>query len=170
MDTPSGCCDDDHVKFARLATICVATCLVVVGCTSTSSPTASHTQESEAVPTSCGDKPGRDPASGFAEINATTSERSLFALVFGDYPAKAGGQTTKIAWRMTGTGPLVLEAVGPNGESLRPAFGPEPHVSSNWSRPGDEWGSGFDFPTAGCWTITASRQDVSANIAVLVTA
>lgn len=127
----------------------------------------------QSIPTSCGDKLGRGPVSGFGELEATIGR--TVSVRFGvwmepDYPAQAGGRITKIAWQMTGASLLGLQAVGPNGTILSPTWGPELRTGSNSSRPGDEWGSGFDFPTAGCWTITASRQDVSANVAVLVTA
>lgn len=95
---------------------------------------------------------------------------SLFGLVFGGYPARADGSTTKIAWRMTGSGPLVLLATDPDGHRLPATFGPEPHTGSNWSRPGDEWGSGFTFTSPGCWTINATRLAAAASLQVLVVA
>jgi hypothetical protein len=84
---------------------------------------------------------------------------SLWALLFltntnSTMPAR---REVKIVFRMTGSGDLSIRAVGPTGEQLGPQWGPEGHGGSNWQRPGDEWGTGWVFPTAGCWTIQASR-------------
>jgi hypothetical protein len=68
------------------------------------------------------------------------------------------GQEAKIVWRMTGTGSLTIRAEGPAGGTVTPVGGPEPHISSTWQRPGDEWGTGWVFPAAGCWTVRASRD------------
>jgi hypothetical protein len=92
----------------------------------------------------------------------------LWALIFGHYPI-ARATETKIVWRMTGAGNLQLHASGPDNQQLAPRWGPEAHASSNWHRPGDEWGAGFIFPTAGCWTIHASRGPRTGTVDVLVT-
>lgn len=142
--------------------------LLLAGCTNGSThPTAAQLPTGPArTPTGCGDEVAG--SAGGVEVQAATASGSLYGLIFGPYPVRPGNGTTKIAWRMTGTGPLVLLATGPGGESLGPSFGPEPHAGSNWVRPGEEWGSGFDFTSPGCWTIEAIRNTESANIKILV--
>lgn len=95
--------------------------------------------------------------SGFEVEGA--GDRSLWALLFltsndGTLPAR---REVKIVFRMTGSGDLSIRAVGPNGQQLNPEWGPEAHGGSNWQRPGEEWGTGWVFPAAGCWTVQASR-------------
>jgi len=69
---------------------------------------------------------------------------------------------------MTGTGTLTLMGKGPNGHLVKPDWGPEGHGGSNWDRPGDEWGSGFTFPVAGCWDIRATRADIAGDVYIIV--
>jgi hypothetical protein len=49
-----------------------------------------------------------------------------------------------------------LYAVDPSGVQVKPVWGPESHGSSNWLRPGAEWGAGFVFDRPGCWRIHVS--------------
>lgn len=103
----------------------------------------------------------------FTELQGSGSE-SLFGLVFAPYPLRGTDATVKIVWRMTGTGPLSLVAIGPDGRRVPPEWGPEGHPSSSWNRPGDEWGSGFRFTTPGCWNVVATRGARTARTAVTV--
>jgi hypothetical protein len=90
------------------------------------------------------------------EIEGTPSEGiSLWGLTFG-LPMVSGRQV-KIVWRMTGTGPLAVKLVGPDGATRSLAWGPEYHLSSSYHRPGQEWGTGFAFDRPGCWRIELSR-------------
>ena len=91
----------------------------------------------------------------------------LWALPFFALPPKAG-TSLKIVWRMTGQGTLRLSAIGPAGQIVGPDFGPEGHGGSNWSRPGDEWGSGFTFPVSGCWDLRAVRPSLAGDVYLLV--
>jgi hypothetical protein len=79
-------------------------------------------------------------------------------------PARVGDQE-KIVWRMTGTGfPLTLEAIGPDGTFHQPVWGPSAHLSSDWDRPGDEWGAGYLFTAPGCWDLRAIRGGATADV------
>ncbi len=92
---------------------------------------------------------------------------TLFGLFFSS--EAVAGQQIKVVWRMTGDGDLSMVAAGPGSRTLRPVWGPEPHSSSSYYRPGDEWGTGWIFPSAGCWTIQATRKTTgSAKIAIRV--
>jgi len=78
-------------------------------------------------------------------------------------PPRAG-EELKIVWRMTGSGPLRIAVVAPDGSARPLLFGPERHTGSSYHRPGDEWGTGFRFDTAGCWHIHLMRTDTSGDI------
>jgi hypothetical protein len=92
---------------------------------------------------------------------------SLFALLFSRYPIPPR-QETKIVWRVSGSGDVAFRAYGPDGQVVRLVWGPEAHAGSNWSRPGDEWGTAFRFPVAGCWTVRATRGSDHAAVGLLV--
>jgi hypothetical protein len=88
---------------------------------------------------------------------------SLWGLVFGSLPLKVGEQV-KFVWRMTGTGPLRVVPIAPDGSTRRLENGPTPHTTSSYHRPGDEWDTGMTFNTAGCWTIRLSRTAGAATV------
>lgn len=93
----------------------------------------------------------------FPEIQGTMkSNGEMWALLFFD---KAHAkQDEKIVWRITGTGTqFEVQARHEDGTIIRPIWGPDYHGGSNWERPGDEWGTGFNFPKPGCWTLTVTR-------------
>ncbi|MFI9233193.1 hypothetical protein [Streptomyces rimosus] len=94
----------------------------------------------------------------------------VWGLVF--EASRTSGPTTftirdvhKIAWRVTGKGPLHFTLTGPDGRTRRPEW-LEPHGASSYRRPGDEWGSGLRFPAPGCWHIHLTRTTGSADIPV----
>jgi hypothetical protein len=106
-------------------------------------------------------------ANDLPEMQGVGRGVTLFGLFFGSQVV--AGQPIKVVWRMTGDGNLSMVATGPGGKTLRPLWGPEPHSSSSYYRPGDEWGTGWTFPSAGCWTIQATRKLTgSAKIAIRV--
>jgi hypothetical protein len=100
------------------------------------------------------------PSSGH-DLFATAAGTELWALPFAaaGEPGAAAltgvvGKETKIVFRMTSGIPRVFYSVAPDGTRVAPIW-MEPHVGSNWNRPGAEWGAGFVFDTAGCWRIHA---------------
>jgi hypothetical protein len=78
----------------------------------------------------------------------------------------AAGRPFKIAWSMNGDGPLQLVATTETGEMVEPQAPPSMH-GGPWR--GEEWGSGFVFPHAGCWRLTATRGGMSGHIDIEVT-
>ena len=92
----------------------------------------------------------------FPEIQGTMkSDGELWALLFFDkaYPNK----DLKFVWRITGDGEdFHAQAKNKDGTIILPVWGPEYHGGSSWQRPGIEWGTGFNFPEPGCWTITVT--------------
>jgi len=65
---------------------------------------------------------------------------------------------------MTGTGDFSIVASGPSDMKVSPSQGPAEHLGSNWNRPGDEWGTVFTFPSAGCWDLHATRGSASGDV------
>lgn len=106
-------------------------------------------------------------SSGFSEIRVTMkSAGEMWALLFFE---KAQALTdAKIAWKLSGNGIPAFQAENENGTVIEPIWGPEPHSGSNWQRPGSEWGTGFNFPEPGCWTITIMRGKTIGQIQLMV--
>lgn len=112
------------------------------------------------APTTCGaPTPVVTSAIGFPEARAAAVDAEAWALFFrpNSQPVTAN-QRVKIVWRMTGSGRFEVSAYSPTGLRVEPETGPDFHPSSNWARPGDEWGTWFKFPAAGCWNLHASRE------------
>jgi hypothetical protein len=139
--------------------------LGLVACTGGSgqdSATSPRTDGSSAAAT-C-HTPTLDKESSFEAV-ATGGE--VNALVFGALPPRAGSEL-KIVWRVTGDGDLTVSAERPDGSAGVLSFGPEFHPWSNFSRPGDEWGTGFLFDVPGCWELDVRRGDVHAQVMIEV--
>jgi hypothetical protein len=138
--------------------------LATVGCTPGRPTESGHPAESA--------KP-RPPAAACASMPENLSEAqgvghdaTLWALFF--HPLTRNAEI-KVVWRMTGAGDLSMRATGPDGATVTPVWGPESHGSSTWDRPGDEWGTGWVFPTAGCWTVRAARsQSGTGELAIQI--
>lgn len=158
----------DAVSVSVVSLILVAACAVPLSANRATSVAPKPTATATAVGSPDCNPPSRvTPSSiGLPEVHGQASSGELWALLFNNLRVK---QEIKIVWRMTGTGDLHLIALGPQGQHLAPAWGPEGHGGSNWDRPGDEWGTGFTFPAAGCWDMHATRDDTSGDVWLLVT-
>jgi hypothetical protein len=95
-------------------------------------------------------------------VRGSARDATLWGLVFARVPLPVG-EEVKIVWRMTGSGPLRVAATLSDGTPAGRTFGPEAHSGSNWKRPGQEWGTGFVFPKAGCWDLHLSRASGSGD-------
>jgi hypothetical protein len=147
--------------FAALAVL--VCCLLAAGCTA-DRPPAARPSPAQACPSSAKiDAGGR----GIPERQGTGVGATLWALFFG--ATVIAGQEIKVVWRMTGSGDLTMNATGENGTTITPSWGPEIHSSSSFQRPGDEWGTGWVFPAAGCWTVNATRAVGRAQLLIRVT-
>jgi|SRR4051812_4155005 hypothetical protein len=109
-------------------------------------------------------------AGGLPDRQGVGTGASLWGLFFLDGRGIVEGTEVKIAWRMTGAGGFSIDATGPGGRTVRPVWGPEPHTGSTWTRPGEEWGTGWVFPVPGCWTFAATRDQGRGRLAVRVAA
>jgi hypothetical protein len=132
----------------------------LAGCTALTRP-------SEPLPTAtvaaCQPSPIQTSPTGFSEIQGTMhSDGELWALVF--FGKAHAQEEVKIVWRITGTGTFTAQARHEDGTLISPVWGPEAHGDSNWERPGLEWGTGFNFPKPGCWTLTVALGATKGDI------
>lgn len=109
-----------------------------------------------------------DDLIGLLDLQAHTSPGDeVWALFFFTEPPAVGdplsinvNQEVKVVWQANGEGDVAMVAIGPDGEEVSPSFGPSLHSGSNWERVpgGEEWGTGWILPEAGCWRIEISRD------------
>jgi len=104
----------------------------------------------------------------FPEVEGRSDQQELWALVFRNPAPFEINEAIKIVWRMTGSGTFNIAARHSDGTMIDPIWGPEEHGGSTWDRPGDEWGTGFRFPKAGCWRITVTRGNATGEVDFLV--
>lgn len=104
---------------------------------------------------------------GGEEFRAPATRGEVWALPLNHVPPIVG-QSVKIVWRVTGSGPLRVVFRDPTGARHPLEFGPQRHGASTFRRPGQEWGTGFAFDAPGCWTIQVRRTGTSARVGVLV--
>jgi hypothetical protein len=139
---------------------------MATGCTADPVPTPSADTASR-TPTGSAAGPVTPPATcsmtTTTELPGTGEGVSLWAMLFLTKPKLEAGKETKIVWRMTGSGDLTIQATGPDGRTVSPAW-LESHGGSTWDRPGDEWGTGWVFPVSGCWTVRAVRGAAAATL------
>ena len=106
-----------------------------------------------------------DNSSVGPEMQGTGIHAELWALIQSTSGIPPVANTlVKIVWRMTGSGYFSVAALGPSGAKVLPSQGPDGHMGSNWNRPGDEWGTVFTFPVAGCWDLHATRDNASGDV------
>lgn len=98
------------------------------------------------------------------ELQGTMTSGQLYGIAMGYAVPPRVGQMLKIVWRMTGRGPLRVAFTDPEGHRAPLTFGPEAHPASTYQRPGDEWGTGFDFDRPGCWQIHLARNDTRGDV------
>jgi hypothetical protein len=100
----------------------------------------------------------------FPEVQGTMkSVGTLWGLYFFD--TARVNQDLKFVWRVSGNGvDMTIQAQNEDGMVIQPVWGPDYHGSSTWQHPGLEWGTGFNFPEPGCWTITIGRGATSGSI------
>jgi hypothetical protein len=148
----------------------------VAACTSGAEPGQSGTHSSAVTPAAqtpdvlgtpgCHQASPRSVVSShLPEVKGTGHGATLWGLLMFPHPPPARvGEQDKIVWRMTGTGALTLLAIDPHGTHHRLAWGPDPHLGSDWDRPGDEWGAGYLFDAPGCWDLHATRGNATADV------
>lgn len=157
-------------------------CFLLVGiltaCSTASSPSsASHTVPNPSPTASLSVLPSFTPpsrcqpaspignASVGPEAHGIATNAQLWALIMSTtgIPVTAKHEV-KIVWRMTGSGEVHFTAYSLNGRQVAPIWGPDEHGGSNWNRPGEEWGTGFNFPVNGCWDIHVTRDGAAGDV------
>ena len=137
----------------------------------TLTPISSHVSP---APTPTLGAPGCHPPSpldtsntGDPEAPGTTPARDLWSLFLGGVPPV--NEYGKIIWRdgESFQDPIQVVALGPRGERLQPLF-LQKHGSSDWTRPGAEWGTAFKFPSAGCWDLRVTGGKTVGDVWVII--
>jgi hypothetical protein len=153
---------------ARPAACMALVFMLAIACSSSSSA-SNRVAASPSVPTegSLGSlgKPGCAPPVTIqgSEAGVDSNRGSFWALFFSPIPPSIGKEI-KVVWRMTGTGAFAFRVSDAEGKTIPLAWGPEGHLGSNWNHPGDEVGTGFNFPHPGCWNIHVARTDASGDL------
>ena len=99
------------------------------------------------------------------EVQGVSTDGTIYGLLFVTHPLPIrNGDELKIVWRITGKGNLAVTYDAPTGRPGVLTFGPTPHAGSTYTRPGDEWGTGFLFDQPGCWHIHLERATVAGDV------
>jgi hypothetical protein len=148
--------------------------VLLAACTSaTEMPTAAPATEAPtsipatSTPVSCQPSEILESQVAFGEIQGNMqSNGELWALLF--FKTAWAKADQKIVWRITGEGgEFEAQARSEDGILIQPVW-EQYHESSTWERPGKEWGTGFNFPEPGCWTITVTYGETIGTIALKV--
>jgi hypothetical protein len=122
-------------------------------------------------------RPGCVPASpltrgreGFPEAFGTAVGGQLWALFFhGTRTSEteasfAGivGEELKLVLKST-AGTTLTSATAPDGTVRQPVW-QQGHSGSNWERPGNEWGTGWQITEPGCWRIHVGAKTKGADL------
>lgn len=114
-------------------------------------------------PTECGVLATFSPH-GMPEAQGQSADLTVWALFF--HPLEAHTDI-KVVWRVTGAGALQVRGYHPAGATAIPDRVRD-HLGSTWQKPGDEWGTFFNFPAAGCWDLHVTRGPSSGDLWVEV--
>jgi len=151
--------------------VVAAVTVSLAGCTSAAGTPQASLSPTGPAPTTVSAVCPLSPSAGAAGLSGAEgvgSGMTVWALPFLTEPVYRHGKELKVVWRITGTGDPVFTATGPAGATVKPTWGPEQHSSSNWEKPGDEYGTGWVFPAAGCWTVRIVRGEAHGEFAFRV--
>ena len=165
--------------FVRWRSLCLLLLITLLTACSTSSPTSSPPAAQKPTPVllpaitgptapglkNCQPASPIDNSSVGPEVQGTATNAELWGLIMltSGIPPLANTEV-KIVWRMTGSGGFDIVASGPHGMKVPPSQGPTGHLGSNWNRPGNEWGTVFTFPVAGCWDLHATSANAFGDV------
>ena len=164
----------------RLSSFSLMLLLLVACSNSAQTPTPSGTKGSSPdsspliSPTSQLGAPACHPPSpldisntGYREAQGTTRGTTLWVLFEGGFPTARSD--SKLIWRLDPhfQQPLQFVGLGPQGQHQLPLF-VTAHGGSNWNRPGDEWGTGFHFPVAGCWDMRVAGGTTLGDVWIVI--
>jgi hypothetical protein len=147
----------------------------VVSHSNVSSPTTTHVSLTPSLITgalgAAGCRPASPSGAFTGEVYGTATGGTVWAWFMAGYPPQAGIED-KTLWRLDGpgaSGAPKFALVGPASQTGRLNWGPEMHISSNWNRPGFEFGTGLLFPSAGCWDVHVTAGQLTGDVYVVVT-
>lgn len=140
----------------------VITVILILFTACTINPSEEISSETE---TGCQPSKIQKSQNDFLEIQGNMkSEGEIWALLF--FETAHANEDAKIVWRITGeSDEFQAQAQNEEGTVIEPIW-VEYHGGSNWQRPGQEWGTAFNFPTSGCWTITVIRGETTGEISL----
>ena len=146
-----------------LIRLLLACCVLLVSCTANSGNAACEADLVVSNPSITGE----------AQLRTTSVDFEAWSLWFtdlaaGDPIAIPTNEEVKVVWSVTGDGDFSVATVHADGTTMEPTFGPARHDGSNWEAPGDEWGTGWIFPKAGCWDMTVTRGTDTAYQTIVV--
>lgn len=159
--------------FTRILPSCFLLIFLLVACSS-GTPVPPMSLHVSPTPVLKLGAPGCSPPSpldtsniGLLEARGTTPALDLWSLFLGEIPQAK--ETIKIIWRVGESfeEPVQIVGIGPSGQRLQPLF-LDKHVSSNWYHPGAEWGTGFEFPIAGCWDLHVTGGSTAGDVWVII--
>ena len=96
------------------------------------------------------------------EFRGTSNNAQLSGLILATKSTMQVGDDIKLVIRMTGSGPLTIKAIAPDGTST--TLDTTPHTGSTFDRPGDEWDTPITYTQAGCWQIHLARTNSTADV------
>jgi hypothetical protein len=158
-----------------MSRLALAIPLALVACTPqpgppTASPTPSRTYS---VPSTTGPTAAACPETASGVPNARQGSGrgvEMWVLIFNTEAEIHAKKELKVVVRFTGPEDTVITAIGPSGSVVTPVWGPEYHGGSNFEHPGSEFGTGWVFPAAGCWTLHAVNSDGVGELTLRVAA
>ena len=137
----------------------------LAGASSSPSPSASPSQSPSIPGCPHAPSPQRILPIG-VELGGVAQGVDVWALVQMSHPFPVrANEPVKIVWKMTGESAIPnVVGVNANATMIASTQPLEIHGGSNWSRPGEEWGSEFAFPMPGCWDLHATLGPSSGDV------
>lgn len=150
--------------------IVIMVALAVVGCGAQPSTTESDRPTHERTGCSSPTQAIKDGPFGHGIEGSSEDGLTLFGQIQADDLLVASEKVKKVVWRIGGSGELLVKLLGPTGGESSLTWGPEHYSSSNYERPGDEYGTGLILDQPGCWQIEFKRGAETASVWLLVSA
>lgn len=149
--------------------IVLGLCLVTVSCTSGVRSPSSQSPRSALGGESLVSCTASGLVASDGAIQGDAANGELWVLPPGPVPLLVGNEV-KVVIRITGAGELTASAEGPGGERVAPNQPLAAHASSDFARPGDEWGVFFTFDRPGCWTVLLDRGTTTGSFKLSIQA
>ena len=118
-------------------------------------------------PTECDPPSATADVGNRTEVSGQNGAGTAFWALFAGATPFPSGRDLRVRFAVNGEHGMRVLLGGPDGQEIQldhvyPDFG------AGWGRPGDIWAAIVNFPTSGCWRISADRADKHADFWVLV--